>query len=173
MATLVLTVIGDDRSGLVKALAATIAGHGGNWERSHMSHLAGKFAGIVVATVPDGREDDLARALQALDEDGLLHVTSSVAIGELGPPMATAMLEVVGQDRPGIVQEISQALAAREVSITDLESATRAAPMGGGTLFEATAHLQVPADVDLEALGASLEDIANELMVDVELTEER
>jgi glycine cleavage system regulatory protein len=53
MATLVLTVIGNDTSGLVDALADPIAHHGGSWDRSHMARLAGQFAGIVVVSVPD------------------------------------------------------------------------------------------------------------------------
>ena len=48
---LVLTVIGDDRPGLVEALAETIAAHEGNWLESRMSHLAGKFAGLLRVSV--------------------------------------------------------------------------------------------------------------------------
>ena len=47
MATLVLTVIGDDRAGLVNALAEAVTAHGGNWERSQLAELAGKFAGKI------------------------------------------------------------------------------------------------------------------------------
>ena len=54
MTTLVLTVIGDDRAGLVKALADVVSAHDGNWEQSHLAELAGQFAGIVVVTVPGG-----------------------------------------------------------------------------------------------------------------------
>ena len=61
----VLTVIGDDRVGLVEALADTVSSHGGNWEHSQMAELAGKFAGIVVVTVPADRATDLTGALRA------------------------------------------------------------------------------------------------------------
>ena len=53
MATLVLTVVGDDRPGLVDALSGVIAAHDGNWEQSRMAHLAQKFAGILLVQVPD------------------------------------------------------------------------------------------------------------------------
>jgi len=49
---LVLTVIGDDRPGLVEALSHVVAEHHGNWSESRMAHLADKFAGIVTVTVP-------------------------------------------------------------------------------------------------------------------------
>ncbi len=61
MATFILTVLGDDRPGLVSALSAPISAHGGSWERSQMSRLAGKFAGIVLVAVPDARADACSR----------------------------------------------------------------------------------------------------------------
>jgi glycine cleavage system regulatory protein len=61
--SLILTVIGADRPGLVEALAATIATHQGNWLESRMAHLAGKFAGILRLEVADERADALAAAL--------------------------------------------------------------------------------------------------------------
>ena len=172
MATLVLTVIGDDRSGLVNALAGAIADHGGNWEQSHMSHLAGKFAGIVLVEVPDSRADALVAALDAIDEEGLLEITRSVVADELqDAPAAAATVEIVGQDRPGIVHDISSEFAARGVSIAQLETSTTSAPMGGGMLFEAVVRLQVPAAVSLDELRQSLEALANELMVDIDFSQ--
>ncbi len=73
MAHLVLTVVGDDRAGLVQSLADAVASHGGNWETSELAELAGAFAGIVLVSVPDDRVDELTRALEGLD--GMLRVT--------------------------------------------------------------------------------------------------
>ena len=67
MATFILTVIGDDRPGLVSALSAPINAHGASWERSQMSRLAGKFAGIVLVAVADERLEALAADLMALE----------------------------------------------------------------------------------------------------------
>ena len=39
--SLVMTVMGEDRPGLVEALARTVSERGGNWLESRMSHLAG------------------------------------------------------------------------------------------------------------------------------------
>ena len=44
---LILTIIGEDKPGIVESLAEVIADHSGNWLESSMSHLAGKFAGIL------------------------------------------------------------------------------------------------------------------------------
>jgi glycine cleavage system regulatory protein len=171
MASLVLTVIGDDRSGLVSALSGVIADHGGSWERSQMARLAGKFAGIVLVAVPDDRAEALIASLGPLGTEGLLDVTVERAADEA--PVSTDLtrlsLELVGADRPGIVHDISQALAARQVSIEELHTATREAPMVGGMLFEARATLLAPPTVPMADLQAVLEELANELMVDISL----
>ena len=166
MAQLVLTAIGDDRAGLVSALADVIADHDGNWERSQMAELAGKFAGIVLVSVPDDRSDHLIAALEPLQ--GMLDVTAQVGIGEQ-PESKRLTLELMGTDRPGIVREISQILARHDVSIDQLTTGTRDAPMAGGILFEAWAVLEVPAGVAADTLRAALEAVANELMVEIEL----
>ncbi len=170
MATLVLTVIGDDRPGLVDALAGKIAAHGGNWDRSNLARLAGKFAGIVVVTVPDEHADDLSASLDSLVARGVLDVRSTIADTAAGAAAAPSVgLHLIGQDRPGIVKEIAAALAARDVSIDELETSTGSAPMSGEQLFEATASLRLPPTVSTDELRTMLESIANELMVDLDL----
>lgn len=165
MASLVLTAIGDDRAGLVGALADVVSSHGGNWERSQMAELAGKFAGIVLVTVPDGRAAELVTALEPLA--GVLEVHAHTG-GEEVTDAQRFTLHLLGNDHPGIVRDLSQALAAHGVSIDQLTTGTRDAPMAGGVLFEASAVLEAPASVDGHALAAALEDLAGELMVDIE-----
>lgn len=175
MATLVLTVIGDDRAGLVGALAGPIAQHGGNWDRSHMARLAGKFAGIVVVSVPDDRVDDLTAELGTLTAQGLLDVNVAIAAadGAAAAHDEVLHLHLIGQDRPGIIREVARALAQRNVSIEELETSASSAPMSGELLFEATALLRMPADTDPADLRSTLEAIANELMVDLDVTDRR
>jgi len=174
MATFVLTVIGDDRSGLVSALSGVIAAHGGSWERSQMARLAGKFAGIVLVAVPDEQAEALMRELGPLGSEGLLDVTVERTHDPGRPDGDTGAtrlsLELVGADRPGIVHDISRVLASRQVSIEELHTLTREAPMAGGMLFEATATLLAPSGVPIADLRAVLEELANELMVDIEFS---
>ncbi len=168
MATLVLTLIGDDRAGLVNAVADVITSHGGNWERSQMAELGGKFAGIVMVTVPDGRRDELVASLEPLQ--GLLDITVQLAADTVDDRMTRRLeLEIMGTDRPGIVHEITEVLTAHAVNIELLDAATRDAPMAGGTIFEATAELEVGETTDLDALRDALEALAHELMVEIEL----
>jgi glycine cleavage system regulatory protein len=76
---------------------------------------------------------------------------------------------LVGQDRPGIVREISSALAALGVNVQDLRTVVESAPMSGETLFRAEAELAPPEDVPLESIRSALENLADELMVDIQL----
>src|SRR5688500_1348125 len=70
-ATLVLTLIGLDKPGLVKAISDAAARHGANWEASRMARLGGKFAGLLLVTLEPARVDALQRDLEALSELGL------------------------------------------------------------------------------------------------------
>ena len=69
---LVLTVIADDKPGLVESLAQTIALNSGNWLESSMSQLAGKFAGILRISVADDRVEKLIEELIGLPSEILV-----------------------------------------------------------------------------------------------------
>ena len=172
MPRLVLTVIGDDRSGLVRALADLVTEHGGNWEESQLAELAGKFAGIVVVNVPEARAEEFATSLSTLD--GLLEVAAHPGhepseSGASADDAATQQLtiDLLGNDHPGIVREVSAVLSHHDLSIEMMTTGTREAPMAGGLLFEAHVVVQVPAGADTAALRAELERLAAELLVDI------
>ena len=169
MTDLVLTLIGPDRPGLVQAVASIITQHGGNWLESRMTHLAGKFAGILRAELPPERAASALAALAALEGQGLKIVAETVARVERAAPERTMDLELLGLDRPGIVREIAQLLADHGVNVEELTTNTTSAPMSGETLFEARAHVHVPAATDLAKLRASLERIESDLMVEIKL----
>jgi glycine cleavage system regulatory protein len=171
MTDLVLTLIGPDRPGLVELVAGVIAAHGGNWLESRMSHLGGKFAGILRAELPPDRVQAALTALAALEERGLKVIAEPAPGSERGPGDRSMDLELVGLDRPGIVREISQLLAASGVNVEELVTNRTSAPMSGDMLFEARVHVRVPAGLDLTSLRAALERLASDLVVEVKLEE--
>ena len=171
MATLIFTVIGDDRPGLVSALSAPINEHGASWERSEMSRLAGKFAGIVLVAVAKAKLDALVADLEALAAEGL-EVTVERTAEPAEQDSQRLQLELLGADHPGIVAEISASLADRHVSIEELSTDVRDAPMAGGTLFEARAVLSAPLTANTEELRSMLEGLADELMVEIRLSDD-
>ena len=87
-------------------------------------------------------------------------------------PSQRLSLELLGADHPGIVAEISASLADRHVSIEELTTDVRDAPMAGGTLFEAHAVLNAPPDASTDDLRKMLEGLADELMVEIKLSDD-
>ncbi len=167
--SLILTFIGPDKPGLVEMLAQTIARHQGNWLESSMSHLAGKFAGILVTEVPTDQADRLSDALTALKTHGLKVGVEHA--GDAAPAAAQQAftLELVGHDKPGIVRDISQALAKRNINVEKLSTELVSGSMSAELLFKAQAELSAAPDTDLDALQDDLEAIASDLMVDITL----
>ena len=168
---LLISFIADDRPGLVQSLSEAVAAHGGNWLESRMANLAGKFAGIVNVSVPHERRQDLEGALGALEAQGLTLRFEPARAPAPAPalPHASWRLDIVGQDRPGIVHEFSAALASRRINVVEMRSDITSAPMSADPLFVASVGIHVPADIDLDELRERLEAIADELTIDYAL----
>jgi len=167
---LVLTVIGKDQPGLVEALADLIAQHEGNWDESRMARLAGHFAGVVQIHIHEDLAEGLISALPTLADRGLsVNVVDSDWSLAVVDHRQSLRLELVGQDRPGIVQEISRTLAALGVSMQELRTVIESAPMSGERLFRAEAELVPPARVGFEQIRTALEQLANDMVIDITL----
>ena len=170
--SLVLTIIGKDRPGLVESIAKLISQHEGNWLESRMAHLAGQFAGILRVEVEEARATELTEALKELTAVGIESVVYADATTEAASDAPLVLLDLVGQDRPGIVREITRVLAEQHVNVEELETERYAAATTGQLLFSAKAALRLPADTDQATLRAALEAVAGDLMVDVQLATE-
>ena len=168
---LVMTVIGQDRPGLVDGVAGIVADQGGNWLESRMSRMGGQFAGILRVQVPAEKEGALVSALKRLESQGLTIVVHPDRPQPEESGQTLTQLEIVGQDRPGIVHQIAHALAAYGVNVEELHTECRSAAMSGETLFTAEATLKIPSSCKLGELKCKLEQIAEDLIVDVTLKE--
>ena len=167
---IVMTIISPDRTGLVESIARAVAEHGGNWLESRMCRLGGEFAGILRIEIPAEKKSALLAALQKLQANGL-----QILVRDDAPVSAASgkqtKLEIVGSDRPGIVRDITSALARAGVNVEEFSSEVVSAPMSGETLFKAVARLQLPDRCNLAALKTDLEKIAADLLVDVSLAD--
>jgi glycine cleavage system regulatory protein len=170
MADIVITVIGRDRPGLVEAIAAAVAQHGGNWLEARMAHLAGHFAGLVRIEVPAERAGEVRQALAALESGGL-QLQTVAGDAEDALSSRTMEVELLALDRPGLLHEVSRVLAGRRVNIEELDTEVFSAPMTGDRTFRARARVSVPAGVDAHELRESFERLARDLMVDIRLAE--
>ena len=164
--TLVMTVIGADRTGLVESVAQVVMEHGGNWLESRMCRLGGEFAGIVRVAVSKAQQQALEAALGKLA--GLTIVVRGDEPVSSAAPAVLVSLEVVGQDRPGIVREITRALSAQGINVEELATECVSAPMSGEALFQARAKISVPANVALDKLRQTLESGLAGLTVELE-----
>jgi len=169
MASVILNVSGSDRPGLTQALADAVLSAGGNWLESHLSRLGGLYVGSVLVELDAGRIDDLRAAVSAVDAQGL-EVRIAPAIEAQGGEGEALSLSLVGQDRPGIVRQVTAALSALGVNIEAFETRISPEPHAGGQLFHMDAQLRLPTGRRAAEVQAALEAISAEIMVDVALT---
>ncbi|MCY7388261.1 MAG: glycine cleavage system protein R [Burkholderiales bacterium] len=171
LTSLVITVIGPDRPGIVSAVSDKAVEFGANWTDSVMANFAGQFAGIVQLQVAAAHCEALMAALRSLESPGMRIAVAKGGAGGDANATATAarhlMLDLVGNDRPGIIHSISSQLAQRGVSIEKLQTEVVSGAWSGEQMFQMKALLLVPAALDVDALRAGLEGLANELMVDI------
>jgi glycine cleavage system regulatory protein len=169
-ASLVLTVIGSDRPGIVEQISDQVLAAGANWEESRMARLAGKFAGLLRISVDAAHADRLANLLRTLgDLTVVVERSPDVDVSRL----RVLSLEVVGNDRPGIIRDISHVLARHGVNIEELDTEVTGAAMSGEPVFRARARVRLPESADISAIRDTLEAMADHLMVDLEFGESR
>jgi glycine cleavage system regulatory protein len=163
---LIMTVLGSDRPGLVRSLAETVARHGGNWLESRMARLAGQFAGIVRIECPGASADALLLELQTPGTHGLTIQAARESAVET-PHRRTLHVEVVGNDRPGIVRELTAAIAGAGGNVEELTTGLESAPMSGHPMFRARGVISIPESAQPEVLTAAIENLGGDLTVDV------
>jgi glycine cleavage system regulatory protein len=169
MTTLILSVMGSDRPGLTQALARAVLSAGGNWLESHLSQLGGLYVGSVLVALEDGKVEALRAAVSAVDAHGLeVRIAPTVEA-----PSATGevlQLGVVGQDRPGIVHQVTGVLSDLGANIETFGSRLSIEPHQGAPLFHLDARLRLPSGLTAAAVQDALEAISGEIMVDIALS---
>ncbi|HEX8973383.1 glycine cleavage system protein R [Oryzihumus sp.] len=160
-----VTVLGQDRPGIVADVTGALADLHGNLEDSTMTLLRGHFAMVLLVRTGAG-VDAVESALRHLTADGSLVINARVLADPApsGPSGPSYALHVHGADRPGIVATITRVVAEHGGNIVDL--GTRL----GGELYVLMAELQLPDVAAAEALERDLRIVAGEIGVDVHLT---
>ncbi len=167
--SLIITILGNDRPGLVESLAALVARHGGSWLESRLAHLAHHFAGVLRVEIDEAKAGALTEALHGLADQGLELVVHADDAESVDRDQRLVSMQLVGQDRPGIVNEIARVLADHRVNVEELTTECTSAPTTGQVLFHARAMLGLPSDLQEDALRRELERIAGDVMVDIDL----
>ncbi|MDX1353656.1 MAG: ACT domain-containing protein [Thiomicrorhabdus sp.] len=168
--SVVISVLGDDSPGLVKSLSKLIVAHQGEWVESRMASLSGKFAGILRVDLPSSEFEAFKNDLQNATDLGL----SVIFEESLHPQAATENqfeIELIGQDQPGIIHRIASVMEQIHANVDELETEVIEASMSGEKLFKANIKLHIASDVHSSEIRTLLEELANELIVDIELLE--
>jgi glycine cleavage system regulatory protein len=166
ISSLVLTVLGPDRPGLVGAIADLVAQHGGSWQESRMARLSGQFAGILRVECPAENRSALELDLADLKTNGLL---VTIAHDDSGAASAGPLvgIEITGHDEPGIVKRVASTFARLGVNVEELNTSLESAPMAGHLLFCTRGKVSLPNDLPLQDLIVALENVGSDLTVDI------
>lgn len=167
----IVSVLCDDRPGIVKTIAEVVGQHDGNWLASRLAQLDGKFAGVIRVSVPGDHEQSLCEALAALAGQGIMVRAQALAAGAQATSKRLASFSLSGPDRAGIVRELSRAFAQYNINVEELETRCSSMPYSGDPLFEAEGLVRIPEGDGLDPLLAQLNAIADELALDIRLEE--
>ena len=169
-ASFVLTVLSDDKPGLVKTISDVINEYDGSWTDSRMIHMAGKFAGLLRVSVPEDQVDELIADLTSLQDEGIEIAIETISQGDSSDSVNTIEIEVLGQESPGIINAITNQLEILSVNIEELHSEQRPAPMSSELLFYAKMTLSLPEGVESQDVQSALEDMPDQLVVDIDFS---
>lgn len=164
--SLILTLVGPDKPGLMQSIAEVVRENEGNWVESGLAHLANQFAGILRIEVARELVPSMIESLQRLESEGLILV---IREQPFSPSRATDLvsLELLGQDHPGIVSHITKVFAEEGVNVEEFRSEVVVAPMSGETLFRASGQLRLAGPRSFDSLREKLERLAADLQVDL------
>ena len=159
-----LTVYGNDDTGLVESLASTIESLGGNWLESRLCRLEGQFTGIVRVNFKSA-VGDLPKTVGSLNCSW-----SQMQSSDAGALDSTkeAVIKVLAADRPGIIRQISRILSSNGANIEEVESHIKNAPFSGEQMFEARYRISFQETSKDSNIQSGLESLAEELMCDLE-----
>ncbi len=165
----VMTIKGQDQSGILEKLTKLIDDNQGNWLDAHIAQLAGKVAGLVIVDIPEDNSQFFEQSAREFPLADVRLELSKVANKDKHDHVVTR-IGLISNDRPGIVRDITQHLSSLGVHINKLHSDCYPAPMAGHNIFAMQAEIELPEDCSEERLRNSLEGIADDLLVEFTLS---
>lgn len=134
-----------------------------------MARLAGEFAGMVHFDVPRANADALAEALKSLESTGLHVSVARSAGGAIATGLRSVELQLVGDDRKGIVSAVTRILASHGISIESMNTEITGPAAAARRSFKIVAQLLVPQTLSNAELHAELGSLAHAMMLDIAL----
>ncbi|MBC2600612.1 ACT domain-containing protein [Puniceicoccus vermicola] len=165
---LLITLSGEDRPGIVSETAAKVHAHQGNWERSRLIHLSGRFVGLLQVSVPEDQRESLRADLLSIEG---LELTIADGTGSRSTNATSFQVKLVGADHPGIVNEVFGALSSLGLNVESMSTRTEAAADSGTLLFRAEARLSSREPMQEATVQDHLEELGQDLLVEVSANE--
>jgi len=169
MSSVLLSISGHDRAGIVCDVAEALLHLNVNIEDSSMTALRGRFTMMLIVRMPLDRSlGELKAALAELEQRTGLTVQSQnisdaeAAVEAMEPDH---VISVHGADKAGIVFAVTEALAHIGVSIVDVSTQSRLTDQGDVYLMV----LEVVAGDQSATMKAALDTVAKKIGVDVDL----
>lgn len=166
--SLVLTISAHDRPGIMSRLSATITNNNANWLESRMARLAGQFVGIVCLECKKDDEAELRASLEKLHDEGIhIHILGQ---GELSDyPFTRHMrIDIFGNDRPGIVTQLTRAISCAGANIEEINTSIESAAMSGQNIFHACGTICLPDNCDDSTVIDAIEALSDDLTIEID-----
>lgn len=168
-----VSVMGDDRPGIVAAVSKVLFENACNIEALSQTVIMGQFAMIVVcAPLKGSSATALEKDLQSLaGKMGLeIHVRLLDPEGRPGFDPGEAepfVITVRGEDRPGLVSAITSILAEQGINITRLGA--EVVPLGWQLEYIQIYEVDIPKQLDFALIQKALRDKGVEIGVTVDM----
>ncbi|HHJ19339.1 MAG TPA: glycine cleavage system protein R [Gammaproteobacteria bacterium] len=167
---LVLTAVGKDRPGIVKALSEIIDDAGASIDESRMSVLGGEFAVILLVSGESQWVDALEQRIPDIEEQTELTIharRTEAKPGDLkGLPYSVT---VVSMDHPGIVHSVTAFFGNRKINIEELSTRTYAAAHTGTPMFALDMTVNIPGDIRMSQLRQDFVEFCDAFYIDATL----
>lgn len=168
----IVTALGQDRPGIVAGVTQVLYRLGCNLEDSAMTRLGGEFAIMLIFSSPPSlARERLVRAFEPLQRrlQLVVHLKLLTAQESAKPKThgARYLLSVYGADHPGIVFQVSQALARSRINITDVHTHRSLGPRP--SLYLMLLEVEVPRRIAVRTLERRLTSLGKRLGVEMSL----
>jgi glycine cleavage system transcriptional repressor len=165
----ILTLVGEDRPGIVDSVSGLLLKREGNIEDSRMASMGGCFTIMSLFSCEEDQLPRIEEGLASWRAEGLQAALHEAAdpLERVVPPALPLTLEVTSMDHPGIVKEVVHLLHLFRVNIEAMDTRVTRAPLSGAPLFNLRLEAAVPADEPIARVKAELESLAARLNMDL------
>lgn len=168
---LVISALGNDKPGIVKSVSKHILQAGGNITDSRMMVLGDEFALIMLVDGSEKTIEDIQALLPELEQSlGLTIICKETGLAANKPARLPYIVEVVAMDNPGIVHEVTDFFAARNINVSELTTSSYPAPHTGTAMFSMEMNISIPADTNIASMKRDFISFCDALNLDVTLS---